>query len=167
MQVAPYALQNVNTPEPVVDAETRARVTDLLSRYGSYFDYGYLDAWADLFTDDGRLEFPLSEDERVVVVGRAELIAFARQTARIPGGTRLVSAQFSGLTLMSRVAIDRLVAFTPIAMVGADLTRAEAPGLDAVGSFVDDIVLVDGAWRFRSRVADLYGHSRLPDELVR
>ncbi|WP_018179898.1 nuclear transport factor 2 family protein [Jongsikchunia kroppenstedtii] len=156
----------MNTPEPV-DGETRALVTDLHSRYGAYFDYGHLDAWVALFTEDGRLEFPLSEEERMVVTGRQELLAFGEQAAQIPGGSRLVSAHFTGLTLMSRVAPDRLVTFTPVAMVGGDRTRATAPGLDAVGAYIDDIVLVDGVWLFRSRVADLYGHGRLPDELVR
>lgn len=162
-----YPLQNVNTLEPVVDVDTRARVADLLSRYTTYFDYGYIEAWADLFTVDGQLDFPLSEDNRIVVTGRDELIGFSEQTARIPGGSRLVSAHFAGATTMSRVAEDRLTAFTPVLMVGSDLRRWTAPGVEGVGAYVDDIVLVDGQWRFQRRVADLYGNGPLPDALVR
>ncbi len=123
-------------------AADRTMIQDLLGRYAFAIDHGHgsPEAWADLFTVDGRFEIPVM---KVVVQGHADLTAFAAGLHRtIPGLHHVMSNLYvdvDGDTARGKCELNEF------------LLRPEAIYNTLMGWYEDDYARVEGRWRFKVR----------------
>ncbi len=123
-------------------AADRTMIQDLLGRYAFAIDYQTNDpnAWASLFTDDGRFEIPAM---RVVVKGRTALRDFAAGLHRTIPGLHHVMTNFvvdvTGDTASGKCELNEF------------LLRPEAIYNNLMGWYEDDYVRENGSWMFRVR----------------
>ena len=123
-------------------AADRTMIADLLGRYAFAIDYepGDPDAWAALFTADGRFEIPVM---KVVVQGRAALREFAAGLHRTIPGLHHVMSNFmvdvDGDTAKGKCELNEF------------LLRPEAIYSNMMGWYEDEFVRQNGRWLFQAR----------------
>jgi hypothetical protein len=122
-----------------MDSADRLDILDLYARYSLLFDTGQADAWADLFTPDGRFYIVGGPS----LYGTGELRSFAgRRHEDTPGIRHLVSnvvvepngsgVQGSAYVVVLGTVDDGLEILT-------------------LGGYEDHLVKLETGWRFRSR----------------
>ena len=121
----------------MISTDDRLAILDLCARYNYAIDTGASEAWADTFTADGVFDGPAGHAE-----GRDALVAFCDQLAKqFPG-----AMHFTDNHLFERAADGvrhRCFLSFQVPVEG----RTDIWLL----AYEDDVVSVDGEWRFRSR----------------
>lgn len=122
----------------MISLDDRMAILDLCSRYNYHIDTGASAAWADTFTADGVFDGPVGRAQ-----GRDELIAFCDGlAAQFPG-----AMHFTDNHLFDEVgdAIHHrcFLSFQVPTDSGTDVMLL---------GYEDDVVRVDGEWRFQTRV---------------
>jgi ketosteroid isomerase-like protein len=117
-------------------AEDRDEIRDLFARYCLHIDAGAgaVDAWADLFTQDG--VFGIGPEP---LVGRAALVDFATNLAAGGGGLHHV------------VANEVIEVDGDVARSQASIVVLRGGQVSSSGRYVDVLRRVDGAWRIAER----------------
>jgi uncharacterized protein (TIGR02246 family) len=110
-------------------------VRTLLARYCFAIDARDADAWADLFTEDGRFHYSLGEP----IVGTDALRQFIA----------MVSDDRHHLTMNEIIEVDGNVATV---RAYALVTKESPPVISAVGHYEDALRRTSVGWRFASRV---------------
>lgn len=122
-----------------LSTEDRHAIEELYARYAWTFDFGQAEAWAEVFTPDGvlgRYGFP-------DVTGTEELIAFARDRDATPG----IIHHNSNLSFEATPTGARGRAYCLVlrAHMGEPLR------IRNFAFYEDEMVKVDGEWRFTKR----------------
>lgn len=117
----------------------RQDVLELLNRYLITVDSKDEAAWVGLFTDDGEFHNPPD-----VIKGKTALAAFIKGWHA--SGITASIHHFMG-TFVLEVHGDRA---TATSYYWAAEVRGR-PAVVATGSFVDELLKIDGAWKLRSR----------------
>ena len=119
--------------------EDRLEIHELYARYAYAFDSNDGASWADVFTADGRFLRPGEPD----IVGSDALEAFVgERNAMAPG----VSHHTTSITLEDAGDGARGRAYVLVLRVHEGALR-----LRNMGRYADELVAVDGRWRFRQR----------------
>lgn len=114
-------------------ADDRDEIRDVLARYCLYIDTGAVDAWAELFTEDG--VFAGVAD--TPMVGREALAKFAESIA--PRGLHhVVSNEVIEVDGDKAACRASVLVFSNRSVVTS-------------GRYEDDLVRVDGSWRLARR----------------
>ncbi|HWB65799.1 MAG TPA: nuclear transport factor 2 family protein [Mycobacteriales bacterium] len=128
----------------------REQIRDLIARYNAYGDHGRFDEMVALFTADGVLQ---TDDE--TVTGPAELLRFFQAVA--------ASAQ-SGAAGPTPSYVRHHTATLVIDVESPAEASARCyyqvlttDGLDHWGRYADELIRVDGQWRFARRRVRLDG----------
>ncbi len=123
--------------------EDRLEIADLVARYNHAVDGGDGDAFAATFTDDGALDAAGR-----VIEGRAALATFAKG---LPGSVRVPRHIASNLVIDGDSEAGRatLAAYVQMYALADDPPRQQVA---ASGVYDDQLVRVDGRWRFVRRV---------------
>jgi hypothetical protein len=132
-------------------AEDRAAIEDLMARYLFALDWNDFDSYVDTFTDDGELEY-----SRGTVRGRDEILATITSFKQAIGeiykdedGNPAVLRHVIGQTVI-RVEGDRAwtrAFWSEVANNGA----GRKPRIGTFGIYEDDLVRVNGEWKFKKR----------------
>jgi ketosteroid isomerase-like protein len=135
-----------------VDVEellAREAIRDLVARYNHHGDGGRLEAVAELFTEDGVLEYQDGRNPAETFPGRASIRDFLEETAaRFAREASQLGAQYVRHHLATHV-VDLA---GPDAATGvAYVLTLRATGLAEWGRYFDDYRRVDGQWRFGRR----------------
>lgn len=128
----------------MISIEDRMAILDLGARYNYHVDTGASEAWADTFTADGVFDGPAGHAE-----GRDALVAFCEQLAKdYPGAMHFTDNHLfeqDGEVVQHRCFLS----FQVPGDTGTDVMLL---------GYEDEIVKVDGEWRFRvRRVGPLQG----------
>lgn len=122
----------------MIPIEERMAILDLCAAYNYYIDTGESEKWADTFTSDGVFEGTVGRAE-----GRAALVAFADAFAKdYPGSMHFTDNHLfesDGDVLRHKCFLSFQV-------------PAEAGTNVILAGYDDELVRVDGAWKFRSRL---------------
>ena len=127
-----------------IDSAVYSEVQNLYAFYNLSSDAGNAEAYAGCFSPNGVLEIP---SIGLYVEGYAALVAF-KEADRERRGDRLRRHWNSGLYLDP---VDEQMVRGQCYLHGYNAAPGEAPVLADVGRYDDEIVLVDGAWRFSHR----------------
>jgi hypothetical protein len=121
----------------MINIDDRMEILDLCSRYNYFVDTDCAEQWADTFTKDGTFEGPAGRAE-----GRDELIAFCHSLAeQFPGGRHFTDNHL--FEVRDDVVLHRcFLSFQVPADSGTDVMLL---------GYEDEVVKVDGDWRFRTR----------------
>jgi uncharacterized protein (TIGR02246 family) len=115
--------------------EDRDAIRDLMARYNHYFDGGEADAWAALFTADGVL------DSGTPLEGTDALADFAKSFAA--GGMKA-----RHIVLNEVIEVDGDKATCKAYFF---LAAGTPPSLAVSGAYNDELVRVDGQWKYVRR----------------
>lgn len=143
-------MQAFAKPVPL-SPEDRAEIQELLHRYSHYVDNRLGDAWASVFTPDGRLEF-----YGQVYEGRDKLAAWAKEDRDF------YPTHFVGDTIMVQTAPGqvhaRSMVIVTIRMKNYPKVAGPSPTqMLGVGVYDDQIVKTKDGWRIRLRKAGSTG----------
>lgn len=123
----------------MISLDDRMAILDLCAQYNYAFDTRASEAWADMFTVDGVFE---AEDDVGRAEGRAALIEFCNVTAkRFAGGMHFTDNhrfETDGDLVRHQCYLSH------------QMTTEHATAV-ALFSYNDELVKVDGEWRFRLR----------------
>ncbi len=122
-----------------LSADQRGEIFDLAARYCHTIDLGDPDGWVACFTDDGVFEGP-----GMTLKGPEELRKLASRN--FPHPIRHLPSVFA--LEGDANAASMLCYFTVLQL-------SDPPKTVAVGRYEDEIVRVDGAWKFQRRVAHM------------
>ena len=132
-------------------ADDRAAIENLMARYLFAMDWNDFETYADCFTEDGELDYA-----RGIAQGRENIRAEAR---RFKDNVAQIFVDFEG----NPAKLRHIVAQTVIRVEGdRAFTTAQwfemandgsegAPKLGTFGHYEDELLRVDGAWKFRRR----------------
>lgn len=123
--------------------EDRLAIRELAARYNRAFDYGNPEAWADCFSEDGTFNMGSKE----LAAGQEALLAFAKKaipTMKVKHCTTDAIVEVNGDT-GTHDAYLILVDFSDKTTVNNS------------GRYLDDVVKVNGQWKFKKRVVELDG----------
>jgi len=145
-------------------------IRQLFARYSHTLDFGDAEGFAACFTEDGALDTSSPEDGVLGVhSGHVALRKFVGTTAEYSGGNVRQSAL--NVLIEGDETKARANSFVFISRAYDDLTNAygrpsEATraSLETTGMFFDELVKVDGRWRFSLRQ---FRNDGLPDVLDR
>ncbi len=122
----------------MVSLDDRMAILDLCSRYNYHIDTGASAAWADTFTADGVFDGPVGRAE-----GREELIEFCDG----------LSVQFPGAMHFTDNHLFEEVGDVVYHRCFLSYQVPTDSGTDVLLlGYEDNVVLIDGAWRFQSRI---------------
>ena len=138
-------------------AQDRAEIEDLMARYLFAMDYNDFDSYADTFTEDGTLEYA-----RGAVTGRENIRAAARSFKEAVGAIyRDVDGNPAVLRHVLCQSVIRVEGdkawhtgfWFETANDGPRTPDAKrfTPTLGTFGIYEDELVRVDGAWKFAYR----------------
>lgn len=119
--------------------DDRAEIVDLGHAYNQAVDDHDTDSWVRCFTDDGEVVSPFGNPR-----GAVALHQWISGIAENLTGTR----HFSGNEVVT-VNGDRATMRSYYFVVGTD---EHPPAIGATGGYEDELVRVDGRWRFSRRV---------------
>ena len=121
----------------MINIDDRMAILDLCSRYNYFIDTGCAEQWADTFTANGTFEGPAGRAE-----GRDGLIALCRQLfEQFPGAMHFSDNHL--FDVQDEVVLHKcFLSFQVPSETGANVMLL---GYD------DELVQVDGDWRFRLR----------------
>ena len=145
----------------------RAEILDLMARYQQYFDSGYGDAYASLYTEDGELNYPDQDGDgiRESIKGREALAAFTAKVRRERGLDHIVIHHL-GNTMLVGIDPKHIRARTPVMMAEVDATRLFNATVTGYGIYEDDLVKTAAGWRIQKRSGDVYGRLPIPPEFL-
>ncbi len=121
----------------MISIEDRLAILDLCARYNYHIDTGASEAWADTFTADGVFDGPVGRAE-----GRDALVAFCDQLAKDFAGAMHFTDNHLFEQAGDGVRHRCFLSFQVPVEGRTDIWLL---------AYEDDIVSVDGEWRFRSR----------------
>lgn len=121
----------------MIAIDDRMAILDLCAEYNYYIDTGQSEKWAETFTADGVFEGTVGK-----AAGRDALIAFSEKFGSdYPGALHFTDNHL--FALEGDVVKHRcFLSFQVPSETGVNLVLA---------GYEDELVRVDGAWRFRSR----------------
>lgn len=136
----------------------RLAILELISRFAHYFDEGQLNDWANLFTEDGAIEFRRLNKVEVAVriQGREQIKASGETRGRDLGSKKLRHQQLNPLII--ELGENYAVARTYITVLSID-TPKTLPRLIFSGVYQDELVKQDGQWLFKQRTT-------FPDSII-
>jgi len=140
-----------------IDAAVYTEVQNLYAFYNLASDDGNAEAYAGCFTSDGALEIP---SIGLHIKGYAALVAF-KEADRARRGQRLRRHWNSGLYLES---VDDHTVRGQCYLHGYNAAPGEVPVLADVGRYNDEVVRVDGVWRFAHRLITLESSAFTPPQ---
>ncbi len=123
-----------------LSVEDRIEIMELVARYNHAIDYGDPGGWAATFAEDGTFEMPGRK-----ISGPSELEKFATEFASTQAGTRhwtnnlLIEGEGDRATLRCYLCLLKSGTGEPV----------------TTGLYTDELVRVDGAWRFAARVVSI------------
>lgn len=126
-----------------LDVSDRFEIHELVARYNKAIDTGDAAGWADTFTEDG-----VFDGIAGVFTGRAELEGFVRDYVTDPQFADWAASQHWTTNLVIDGDGGRAGVFAHVKMV-----KPEPGGgrIILVGWYEDEVVKLEGAWRFRRR----------------
>ncbi len=131
----------------IEELAARAAISDTMAAYTRAGDTGRVDDLVACFAPDGALEAAGRINR-----GPAEIRAFVRQVGEI------FSARAGFLPARHHVASVWIeIRDVETARAGAYFALVAADGVDHWGTYRDDLVLVEGAWRFAHRRVKIDG----------
>jgi 3-phenylpropionate/cinnamic acid dioxygenase small subunit len=135
--------------ERVARLEAERDIRDLMVCYAESLDYGANHDWADCFTSDGRFDVRMRGEPLFAHTGTSALADFAAQHTHAPD---VYHKHFLSLPKIALDGRDRASARTYFTMLHE---RPTGPIVLVIGRYLDELVRVDGAWRFATRVVDM------------
>jgi len=121
----------------MISIDDRMAILDLCAEYSYYIDTGESEKWADTFTADGAFDGTVGRAQ-----GRDALVAFSEQFGRdYPGAMHFTDNHLfepDGEAMKHKCFLS----FQVPSDGGTSLTLV---------GYEDELVRVDGAWKFRSR----------------
>ncbi len=127
----------------LVSIEDHLAITELLSRYSHAIDRGAPEEFADLFTADGEWEGPGGTHR-----GRAQLIELIEAYRRHPDVAS--SRHWVSSTVIDEE--DGKVRATSYSLCAALSEDGQGVIAELIGRYHDELVQVDGEWRFARRL---------------
>lgn len=130
----------------VLSVEDRLLLHELYARYNLAFDDGDADTWAALFTDDG--VFATSR----VISGREGLLQLALERSRTRDEQPVEHVQHWNNNILLERDGEIVRGRCYLIRVARDRATGELSVI-TLGQYRDEIVQVDGQWRFARRTA--------------
>ena len=135
-----------------ITSEDREQIHALISHYSHTVDSGHLDAWIDLFTDDGEIVSTESgsakgKEELRIWVERATGAFSGYQIRHIVTNTLLVATSPDRVQARSYVLLTRQAPAT----ASPDPSAMPVTELMATAAVEDEIHRTRRGWKFRSR----------------
>ncbi len=138
-----------------LEAEVRRLVDEreilrVLQTYGYALDYGLIDEWADLWTEDAVLHWPgkltaAGVDDRAPILGHAAIVEACRMHTHAPDKFH------KHMVVDARIAIDGDTATAESMFQRLD-SYAVGPQIRSFGRYLDTLARgADGRWRIRER----------------
>mgnify|MGYP000648373182 CR=1 FL=1 len=154
----------------MLELSTWQEVHQLYARYVSAIDAEDWQSWIDCFTDDCRYQIiPRENHEQGLPLGLLDLKTRAMLQDRVYGITETLfhdpyyQRHIVGLPLILRSGGD-----TIDAEANYTVMRTKADGATTVfnaGRYLDQLVLTNQGWRFRSRIC-IYDSEMVPNSLI-
>ncbi|HAD09496.1 MAG TPA: hypothetical protein DCF62_08455 [Porticoccaceae bacterium] len=123
--------------------EDRLAIRELAARYNRAFDYGNPEAWAECFSDDGTFNMGSKE----LAAGKEALLAFAKKA--IP------TMKVKHCTTDAIVEVNGDSGTHDAYLILVDFS--DKTTVNNSGRYLDDVVKVNGEWKFKKRVVELDG----------
>jgi hypothetical protein len=126
-----------------MSVEDQLGILDLISRHNHAFDYGDCEAYADCFTDDGIFE----NVGRMYVQGRQQFVDLCKRLVELGSPVR----HWTTSALIEAVPGDPNAARLRLYLMLINVA-GEKPFIEHTAHYNDQLVRVNGRWRFKHRV---------------
>ena len=149
-------------PVRQVDAQTRSDISELVGEYANFWEFGYCQQWANLFSQDGVFDVPQFHAH---VVGRAALQSTC-EAAQSPNGGGDTQEHAQVNTMLVYVDSKHVRGLTNLIFGNLNDPTSGASTFSGYGDYVDMFVRTSQGWRIESRTAGGHKTLGLPQEFL-